>query len=292
MLEKFFLSVLSALLPASILAAPNLNNDVSYLEVNRPAIQIAQETAPSLSAQSALVMVLDSGEVLYQKNPKQRRQIASLTKLITALVAVENINDLNAIIQVHPNATKIEGARVGIKSFEQLSFKDLLSGLLIRSGNDTAYAIAYALADSPEEFANMMNTRLEALSLTDTRVDNPAGFDSDHNYSTAEEMAYIMKLVMRHPGLVDTMSQEDAIIRNADGTITHEIVTTSKIDYESFPNEVIAVKTGTTERAGQNLIYVTRNAYDEYILTVLLGSRDRYSDAQKLEEWHSTSFAF
>ena len=144
---------------------------------------------PTLSASSAILMDRESGRVLYEKNAGERRSIASITKLMTALVAVELHPDLSSTVTVEREWTGAEGSSMYLKPGEELSLEALLYGLLLSSGNDAALAVAGYCAGDVESFVAEMNKKAAQLGMNDTHFANPNGLDDPQHYSTAYDMA-------------------------------------------------------------------------------------------------------
>ena len=131
-----------------------------------------------------------TGRVLWEKNSKERMKIASTTKIRTAIVAVENAN-LDDVVKVSKKAAGTGGSTVGIVSGSEVKLKSLLYGLLLKSGNDCAVAIAEYVGGDVETFVNMMNKKAYGIGAKDTICTNPHGLDTDNNYSTAYDIAKI-----------------------------------------------------------------------------------------------------
>ena len=132
--------------------------------------------APEISAKSAVVLDADSGRILYEKDAHTRRGMASTTKIMTALVALENASP-DMLVAVDPRACGVEGSSVYLFAGEKITLETLLYALMLQSANDAAEAIAYAVAGGIEEFAALMNQKADALGLTATHFENPHGFD-------------------------------------------------------------------------------------------------------------------
>ena len=156
---------------------------------------------PATSASSAILIDAASGRVLYEQNAHERRLIASITKLMTALVAVESASDLERPIEIRPEWTGIEGSSMYLRAGEQLTLKELLYGLLLASGNDAAVAIAGACAGDVETFVDWMNEKAGELGMKNTHFANPNGLNDDQHYSTAADMAQLARVVMENQDL-------------------------------------------------------------------------------------------
>ncbi|MBR5708910.1 MAG: D-alanyl-D-alanine carboxypeptidase, partial [Oscillospiraceae bacterium] len=148
----------------------------------------ARAEAPENGAASAFLYEANTGTVLYEKNADEKRLIASLTKIMTALVVLER-TDPDEEVRVRAEWTDVEGSKMGLVPGETLTVRDLLYGLLLASGNDAALALACHTAGSIEAFAALMNEKAAELGLRSTSFENPHGLDGPAQYSTARDMA-------------------------------------------------------------------------------------------------------
>ena len=141
------------------------------------------ETAmqPSVSAEAAVVMDAQSGRILFAKNAQKRMKIASVTKIMTAILAIER-GDLDRVVTVSPNAVRVEGSSIYLKPGDQIPLRTLLYGLMLRSGNDAALAIAEEIGGSVEGFVYLMNEKVEYLGLENTHFNNPHGLDDPEHF--------------------------------------------------------------------------------------------------------------
>ncbi len=151
-----------------------------------------------LSAEGAILMDVQSGRVLYEKNINKKMRIASLTKIMSAIVAIENGN-LNDIVTTSDLAYGTEGSSIYLKSGEKLSLEDMLYGLMLRSGNDAAVAIAEHIGGSIEGFAYLMNEKAAYLGMSHSYFVNPHGLDHKNHYSTPKDMAILTAHALQNP---------------------------------------------------------------------------------------------
>lgn len=154
--------------------------------------------SPSVSAKGAVLIDVNSGRILYEKNPNQQMKIASLTKIMTAIVAIENGN-LEDMVTTSDNAFGVEGSSIYLKKGEQLSLENMLYGLMLRSGNDAATAIAEHIGGSIEGFVYLMNEKAMYLGLTNTHFANPHGLDHEQHYSSPRDMAVLTAYALKNP---------------------------------------------------------------------------------------------
>lgn len=226
-----------------------------------------------LSAQSALLLDASSGTVLWEKAAHTRLPMASTTKIMTALCAVELAENTSVVVSVDPAAVGIEGSSVYLYAGEKLTLEQLLYALLLESANDAATAIAIALAGSVDVFAEKMNEKATALGLTDTHFTNPHGLHDEQHYTTAYDLAIIARAALDNPTLRTIFSTRKTTIPLNETKGVRLLVNHNKM--LRLYDGAIGVKTGFTkksgrclvsaaERDGLTLIAVTLNAPDDW----------------------------
>ncbi len=198
-----------------------------------------------ISASSAILMEASTGTVLYEKDPDARRLIASTTKLMTALVALENCG-LEEEVTVPAVCETIEGSSMHLKAGQKLTMRELLYGLMLESGNDAAVAVAYHVAGSVEGFAKLMNERAASLGLENTHYVNPHGLNAEGHYSSARDLALIMRACMNDPLFAQIASTKTISFGGRTFTNHNKLMWS----YEGM----IAGKTGYTMKAGRTLV--------------------------------------
>lgn len=221
---------------------------------------------PTLSAHSAILMDRESGRVLYEKNARERRSIASITKLMTALVAVELHPDLSSVVTVKREWTGAEGSSMYLKPEEELTLEALLYGLLLSSGNDAALAIAGYCAGDIGTFVEEMNKKAAQLGMNDTHFANPNGLDDPQHYSTAADMAILARAVLKREELrVIASTRSVSIARRT-------LVNHNKLlwRYEGCTG----LKTGYTDEAGRTLVSSALRDGQELIAVTLNAPND------------------
>lgn len=232
-----------------------------------------------LTARSATVIDNDTGVVLLQKQPDLRHLPASTTKLITALVATENCLPQTA---VKVGFVQEEGSKMGIHTGDVLTVESLLYGLLVNSGNDAAYTLAYSCADSYQDFISAMNKKAKDLGMVNTHFQNPAGFDDKYQFSTASDLTKLSRAAVANPLIAKIVKTKSIVVNDVTGTKTYYLENVNKL-LGVVPG-LEGVKTGKTEGSLENLVtYTRRNGHG--IITVTLGSQDRFGESQNLIEW-------
>lgn len=251
--------------------------------------ELSSESAllASVSAQSVYVMDWESGAQLLAKNEHQLLYPASTTKLMTALVVLQDL-PLDKII-VASSSTQTEGAVLGIQPGDQFSVRDLLAALLINSSNDAALMLAGAHDLGSEGFVASMNSMANDLALTSTHFINPSGLDAIGHQSTARDLAVLARAVMSKPILRDLVGQTEKTIYDSPGIKTFHLTTTNSL--LKAPTEFIGIKTGTTELAREMLI--SQYNHDGHsVVIVVAGSDDRYADTLLIKEWVENSYTW
>ena len=204
------------------------------------------------SARSMCVLEHDSKRVLYQKDMNTMRANASTTKIVTAITVIQNCDNLDEIITVNDKSIGVEGTSIYLRKGEQLSVRDLLYGLMLRSGNDSAVALAYHVGGSMENFVKMMNELCVTAGATNTHFANPHGLDEEQHYTTAYDLALVTSYALNNPIFAEIVS-----------TKHHTISATNISDIRYLTNKnrllnsldgCIGVKTGFTSRAGRCLV--------------------------------------
>lgn len=240
--------------------------------------------APEITALSALFVETNSGKVLYSKNPSQELSIASLTKIMTTIIALENRN-MDDIYTVSDRAASMEPDKMFLVAGEKLTLKQLLEGIFLVSANDAAESIAENTTGRREEFINMMNSKSRQLGMNNTFFLNPSGLEEDHakQYSSAIDVAVMSRyLIKTFPEIVNISSQPHVYI---EPTAYHQ-------DYDMYSGinllttypGVLGLKTGFTPEAGLTLVTLARRDNKE-VIGVLLGAVNRRDDAKAMLDY-------
>jgi serine-type D-Ala-D-Ala carboxypeptidase (penicillin-binding protein 5/6) len=239
--------------------------------------------APGVSANNAVLMEFESGRVLYNKQAHEKRSIASITKIMTAIVAIEYGN-LDDIVTVSERATRAEGSSIYLKPGDKVKLEDLIYGLMLRSGNDSAVAIAEHVGGSVEGFAQLMNEKAQWIGMENSQFMNPHGLEAEGHYSTAYDMALLMRYAMHN----ETFAK-------ISGTVSH------KAETENYPwrnkNKLltkyykycIGGKTGFTRKAGRTLVTSAKKD-DMKLIVVTLNASNDWKDHTNLFEWGFQSY--
>lgn len=234
---------------------------------------------PILTARSVLVLDRVTGQTLYEKNEDLPLWPASTTKVMTALVALEEYSPDEVVTVDNP---VLEGRIMNLRAGERIKVEALIQAILIHSANDAAYALADHHPGGREGFISRMNQKASELHLINTHFVDPAGFDYDKQYSTASDLAKLSLIAFKDPLISRTISIPSITISDADFVTFHRLDNVNEL-LGRMPG-VVGGKTGWTENAKENLINITRRDNEE-ILTVVLGSDDRFGETQVLTDW-------
>ncbi|MGB9867235.1 MAG: D-alanyl-D-alanine carboxypeptidase family protein [Bacillota bacterium] len=243
---------------------------------------------PEVTAASALVMEWSTGTVLYEKNAHVPRHPASLTKIMTALVALER-GYLGEVVTVSEAAAYETGSAMGLVPGACYTLEDLLYGALLPSGNDACVAIAEHVGGSVEKFVRMMNQRALELGALNTQFRNPHGLTQEGHYTTAYDLALIARYAMRLPIFRQIVATAQYEAWRLDKLLPHQVSSTNRLLW-SYPGAE-GVKTGTTAAAGACLIAAATRDGVRY-LSVVMDSLDRWQDTMKLLSWAFEEFSF
>ena len=232
--------------------------------------------AVGTNASCAILMDAESGRVLYEQNSHQPRLIASITKLMTALVAVEQGSDLDEVVVIKGEWLGSEGSSIYLKAGEEITLRGLLYGLLLQSGNDAAMAIACHTAGSEAEFVAMMNRRAAELGMKDSSFANPSGLNDDKHYSSAYDMALAAQACLKNETVAEICATRSITI----GTRT--FVNHNKLLYRY--EGCVGMKTGFTEKAGRTLVSAAARE-GQTLICVTLNDGDDWNDHMKLLDY-------
>ena len=234
---------------------------------------------PIVSAQAVLIVDLNSGVTLYEKDTDKKLLPASTTKIVTALVAMEYY-PLDKILTV--GRVNVEGQKMNLVYGEKISVNNLLYGLLVYSANDAAEALAQNYLGGRNGFIFAMNAKAKELHLTNSYFLNPSGLDGNKHYSTARDLVRLSWIAMENPLFAKIVATKQKTVRSEDGKIVHKLTNINKLLNEK--EGILGVKTGWTEEARENLVtYVDRD--QKKILITVMASRDRFGETKELINW-------
>lgn len=235
-------------------------------------------TYPSTSAESAILIDSKTGRILYSISHDLKRPMASTTKIMTALLAIEH-GDLDSLVKVKTNALGVEGSSIFLKKNEEILLRDLIYGLMLRSGNDAAVAIAEHISGSVDKFVNLMNIKAKNIGANNTNFVNPHGLHDPNHYSSAYDMAIITREAMKLDFFREVVKTK-TWVANRDTN-----------QYFSNKNDVLwkykggdGVKTGYTRAAGRCLVAsATRD--EMQLIAVVINDSNWFNDCYSMFDY-------
>ena len=248
---------------------------------------LAHTFSPKLGGVAAILVDAHTGRVLWEKNARQRREVASTTKIMTALLAMRVLRP-HDVVQIDRSAPRVPLVREGLRAGEQVEAWKLFYALLLYSGNDDALALAIAAGGSKPAFVRQMNDEAQRLDLRDTHFVSPSGVVDVDNYSSAWDLAALTRVAMRN-------ARFRSIVRTHKKQVAWTAPTYSKVYINN--NRLIGtyrgangVKTGYTHKAGPCLVASAKRG-GVSLIAVVLDSRDMYSDAKRLLDFGFASLS-
>lgn len=265
------------------------DEDLEIFDDVSSVIKVSSEIveAPTINSRSAIIYDRTSGSILFGKNENEQRKMASTTKIMTAIIVLENAN-LNDIVTISSKAAGTGGSRLGLRTNDKISVLNLLYGLMLCSGNDAAVALAEHVGSDLPGFANLMNAKCQSLGLTSTHFVTPHGLDNDEHFTTAYELAIITNYAL-----------QNETFRTLVGTKNYTVSINGNFKNLSNTNELLGnlsgvygVKTGFTNCANRCLVTsIKRDNMD--LICIVLGAdtkKDRTKDSVSLIEYAFKNF--
>ena len=281
-----FLSIFIIFFP--VLSSPKIGNKplVKAAFVSEPLMPVSRNIpAPDLTATGIFITDMTTGIVLYQKNPNQRLKPASLTKIMTALVALD-FYDPDSIISVK-DGQNAEGSSAKLKNGDSLIASDMLYALLVPSGNDAALTFAENYPGGYQAFVDRMNSKAIDMGLQNTHFVNVSGVESPNHYTSAYDIAMIAKSALTRPQFAQIVSTQKITLKSLKGYL-YPLETTNTLLGEPG---IFGVKTGWTPEAGECLVILAEKDNHQIIIS-LLNSKDRFGEAQKLFDWSFQNYTW
>ena len=262
--------------------SPSVNADEEMLVPPRQSVSVSV-SVPAVSASGAVLMDGETGEILFEKNADKKLYPASTTKIMTALVALEKLDelglDMNSELIVHNEAQGVEGSSMYLKAGERITIEELLYGLMLQSGNDSAVAIASCIGGgSVSNFVDMMNARAAELGCSSSHFANPHGLFEEEHYVTARDMAVIGAAAMKRDDFRQIVGAEAW----EGGSSGRRFVNKNKTitQYEG----ATGVKIGFTKKSGRTLVASAKRG-DKELIAVVLNDGNWFNDAYALLEY-------
>jgi serine-type D-Ala-D-Ala carboxypeptidase (penicillin-binding protein 5/6) len=238
---------------------------------------------PILDARAAIVYDRGSDRFLYAHNPTEKLPIASITKLMTAVIIIETMN-LNDIYTVQKEDLNQSGLGTKLYAGEKIVGHDLLKLMLVESNNDAATVFARTAGLHDIDFLDQMNQKATELGMFDTHFADPAGLDDVNTYSTASDLVSLVNYVDRHPVIWDILITPSDEISTIDGVVQHHLENTNKLLGQI--RGIIGGKTGLTDVAlGTLALVVEMNEDQDIVVAIVLGSNNRFETMEQLLDW-------
>jgi len=261
---------------------------IFYLAFFLP-IQIASSAPPKINAEAAILMDATTGQILYDKKIHTRSAPASTTKVLTAILAIES-GHLDDDVTISLRAASTPGSSMHLTAGQIISLRELVTGLLLRSGNDAAVAIAEHLAGSVENFVSLMNHKAQLLHTLDSHFANPHGLSAPLHYSTAFDLAWITRYALLNPlfaSIVNTRETNIDWLDKSGKEHDQHLKNTNKLLW--LLEEADGVKTGTTSQAGPCLISSATRG-NQQLIAVVLHDHSRWHDSLQLLQYGFADF--
>ena len=235
----------------------------------------------SVSAKAAIVIAADTLEVLYEKSANQKLPMASTTKIMTALLLAEQ-PDLSKTVKTTKQMVTVEGSSMGLLEGDTVSYRDLLYGGLLASGNDATNTTAYVLTGSVQGFAKMMNEKAAELGMKNTSFVTPSGLDDENHYTTAYDLALLTAAALKNSAFRTACSSKSAVLYYGNPPYRRTLTNHNKLlgNYEG----IIGVKTGFTKKSGRCLVTAAEGE-GKRVIAVTLNDPDDWNDHRKLLDY-------
>ncbi|MFH1561109.1 MAG: hypothetical protein ABID04_00830 [Patescibacteria group bacterium] len=285
--KKLILLVLLGLvILVSVFLVRNPIRGLSFVPLPTPQLNSFIPFPDSVLAQSVLVLDVDSGTIVFEREAHLRLAPASITKMVTAIAALE-IYPLGEVVEII-NSYPV-GRNMGLLAGEKITVENLIYGLLVHSANDAAFVLAGQTEGRIEEFVARMNQMAWDLGLRDTRFINFDGEEDFGHYSTAYDLAQLARWALGNPIFTKAVGTEKMLVTNIDGSIIHQLESTNLL--LGVAPEIAGVKTGWTPEA-QECFVALINLDGHRLLSVVLASPDRFGDTQKIIDWLKESLSW
>lgn len=242
------------------------------------AVSLFSVNCGAVSASAAVVINGDTGNVIYSKNSNARLPMASTTKIMTALLLCEN-GDLDKEIVTTKEMVTVEGSSMGLLEGDTVSFRSLLYGMMLASGNDAANTTAIALGGSVENFVEMMNEKAQSLGLENTHFETPSGLDGKSHYTTAYELAILARYALQNPDFAEAVSSKSATLTYGNPPYRRTLTNHNRL-LKTY-DDIVGVKTGFTKKAGRCLVSAAKKD-GKFVICVTLHDPDDWADHRKL----------
>ncbi len=234
-----------------------------------------------VSAQSAVLMCVNNGKVLFSKNENKRLSMASTTKIMTSLIALEAATPEREIV-VTAEMVSVEGTSMGLKPGDSVSLRELVYGMMLQSGNDAANTVAYVLGESPNGFSEIMNKRASEIGMKNSNFVTASGLDDKNHYSTAYDMALLASECIKNPEFRNICSKKTAKLTYGNPPYARTLTNHNRLLWRY--SDCIGIKTGFTKKSGRCLVSAAeRNGI--ILVAITLNAGDDWNDHISMFEY-------
>lgn len=241
----------------------------------------AEDVQIDISASSAVLLVSGSNEVLFEKSAYEKRPMASTTKIMSSIIAIES-GRLDEEITVTQEMTAVEGTSMGLLPNDRVSVSELVYGMLLSSGNDAANATAITIAGSTDAFVSMMNDKAKQIGMFSTHFATPSGLDADDHYSTAYDMALLGSYAIENEQFLEICSSSSAVVDYGNPPYKRRLTNHNKL--LKIYDGAIGIKTGFTKKSGRCLVSAAERD-GVTLICVTLNDADDWNDHKKLLDY-------
>lgn len=241
----------------------------------------AEDVQIDISASSAVLLVSGSNEVLFEKSAYEKRPMASTTKIMSSIIAIES-GRLDEEITVTQEMTAVEGTSMGLLPNDRVSVSELVYGMLLSSGNDAANATAITIAGSTDAFVSMMNDKAKQIGMLSTHFVTPSGLDADDHYSTAYDMALLGSYAIENEQFLEICSSSSAVVDYGNPPYKRRLTNHNKL--LKIYDGAIGIKTGFTKKSGRCLVSAAERD-GVTLICVTLNDADDWNDHKKLLDY-------
>lgn len=265
------------------------NDPISNSAFISSPIVVRKIPEPQISAKSALAVDRKTNKVLFEKEPSLKVLPASTVKLMTAAVSLD-VYKLDEEVEVSRYCSSIEGTKAMLPEGKVFKVSDLISVMLVGSAGDAACTLA-TFKISEKDFVGLMNKKAKEIGMELTKFSNPVGLENINggHYSTAWDLYKLAKYATSISFIKDVVGKNNYIISSVDNSFSTTLMNTNKLLWE-VPG-TIGVKTGTTENAGEVLVYEYKDGIEDVII-VVMGSKDRFGDTKLILNWINSSYSW
>ena len=282
-----FFTILISLFPVFVLANDEILEEIIPVNTLNEKVSLSTSGEPIINARHAIIYDRNSKEAIYSKNISEKCKMASTTKIMTAIVVIENTN-LTDLVEVSSKASSTGGSRLGLSKLDKITVEHLLYGLMLKSGNDAAVALAENTGGNVKNFASMMNSKAKTLGLLNTNFVTPHGLDNENHYTTALDLAILTDYALKNDIFSKIVKTKNytVLINNNPKNISNTNELLGNFD------GIYGVKTGFTNGANRCLVTACKRGNLDFICIVLGcdAKKDRTKDTIKLLNYAFNNF--